>query len=31
MSTDFRLESYLAEGVEKIVRGLIRAAAFHPK
>ena len=31
MSADFRLERYLAEGVEKIVRDLVRTAAFHPK
>ena len=31
MSTDFQLERYLAEGVEKIVKELVRTAAFHPK
>ena len=31
MSADFQLERYLAEGVEKIVKELVRTAAFHPK
>ena len=31
MSADLQLERYLADGVEKIVRDLVRTAAFHPK
>ena len=31
MSEDLQLERYLADGVEKIVRGLVRTAAFHPR
>ena len=31
MSADFQLERYLAEGVEGIVKDLVRTAAFHPR
>ena len=29
--TEFNLERYLTQGVEKVVRDLLRTAAFHPK